>query len=195
MGRPGVPLKPTSEKSHTLYCRAWREKKRNGWRARSLALGDRMDAKIDRDGPVARLVMSNCWTWVGARNRSGYGSIGLGMAVTALAHRVAYAVERGPIPNGLQVIHHCDNPACVRVSHLSLGTAADNMADKVSKARHLSVPRGTRHCNANLTEDMVRDIRNMYDGGLTVTKIASLIKRSTSNVSRICRRMAWLHVK
>jgi len=73
-----------------------------------------------------------CWTWTGARNRKGYGEIGAKGRVQK-AHRIAWELTYGPIPEGLDVLHHCDNPPCCRPDHLFLGTDADNMADMMAK--------------------------------------------------------------
>lgn len=94
---------------------------------------------------------SQCWEWSGSRSRFGYGSFN-----GSLAHRVAWELFHGPIPEGICVLHECDNPPCVNSSHLFLGTDADNAADKVQKGRHLF---GQKHYMAKLNEDQVRAIR------------------------------------
>ncbi len=88
-------------------------------------------SKIDRHGP------SGCWLWTGPKSGNGYGAVSLGRGTNGPhgAHRIAYLLWVGLIPEGLQVLHHCDTPLCVRPSHLFLGTHADNMADKTRKGR------------------------------------------------------------
>ena len=71
---------------------------------------------------------SDCWEWLKCRDRDGYGSTGRGSA-----HRLAWSLVNGPIPNGLCCLHSCDNPRCCNPAHLFLGTHADNVADKVRK--------------------------------------------------------------
>ena len=72
-----------------------------------------------------------CWEWTGARNRGGYGIKG-----RRLAHRLAWSEANGrPVPDGMLVLHSCDNPPCVNPAHLRIGTVADNAADRVARNR------------------------------------------------------------
>ena len=85
--------------------------------------------RVDRRGP------DDCWEWQGAMNRYGYGRVYWPKRGPVLAHRVAYELEHGPIPEGLFVCHHCDNRRCVNELHLFLGTARDNALDMMAKGR------------------------------------------------------------
>lgn len=88
---------------------------------------DRFIAKIEQtDG---------CWFWIAAKNAHGYGIFVGGNGRTVLAHRLAYELFIGPIPDDLQVNHSCDTPACVNPDHLWLGTQLDNIRDRDAKGR------------------------------------------------------------
>lgn len=90
------------------------------------------DRLLNRVMPVTEC---GCWFFLGSLNYAGYGWINDGFGDSMLAHRASYEVFKGPIPTGLIVLHSCDIPCCVNPDHLSLGTDADNCADKVRKNR------------------------------------------------------------
>lgn len=145
--------------------------------AGSQPLADRLWSRAER-------VPSGCMEWQGAQNRDGYGQIRRGRRHEGMlgAHRAAWEVAHGPIPEGLPVLHRCDNPPCVNPVHLFLGTNDDNMADKVAKGRQ-SHTRGESHGAAKLTDAQVAEIRDLYSQGWTQRRIASIFGCSQPHVS------------
>lgn len=137
---------------------------------------------------------SGCIPWTGAKDDKGYGRLGnkslrLG---TLASHRLAYELTHGPVPDGLFVLHRCDNPWCVNPDHLFVGTQADNMRDMRSKDRG---PKGSSHGQAKLTEDMVREIRRRYRaGGETCRSLSLAYGVSTSVIGHVIKGDAWTHV-
>lgn len=104
-----------------------------------------------------------CWVWTGNTSRNGYGSIQEGgrNSKTVSAHRYSYEIHKGRIPNGMVVMHACDNPSCVNPEHLSVGTPQENTQDMIRKGRKRTVaPLGINNGKSKLNDDLVRYIRN-----------------------------------
>lgn len=93
------------------------------------------------------MIQTECWEMGGYRDRHGYTRIRRGGDIPRLSHRVSYELAYGPIPTGMHVCHHCDNPSCVRPTHLYLGTAFDNLRDAGRKGRLGSGNRKKTHCD------------------------------------------------
>lgn len=89
---------------------------------------------LDRFYLRLKRTANGCIEWTGTTKTSGYGTIKID-GVSVRTHRLAWEIANGPIPDGLWVLHHCDNRSCCNVDHLFLGTHADNMADKTAKGR------------------------------------------------------------
>ena len=136
---------------------------------------------------------SECWEWARAFHGKGYGSIRVNHKTRAV-HRVAYELWFGDIPNGMSVLHRCDNPICFNPDHLFLGTPTDNMQDAIKKGR-LRPCMGEKHPVAILTEKSVREIRQKHVPYVyTQTRLAKEFKVSQSVIWRIIKRKAWKQV-
>jgi hypothetical protein len=127
-----------------------------------------------------------CKEWTGARDRDGYGTLG---RRKLRAHRIAWEAAYGPIPPGLLVCHHCDNPPCVEPTHLFIGTAADNMQDASAKGRLPTHPPGEAHPNAKLTDAQVHAIRDAYQrhGHPNQLDLARTYGMSQASINRMLR--------
>lgn len=143
--------------------------------------------KESREAKFWRYVnkQDNCWLWLGSRYSNGYGRL-LYDKAQILAHRVAWELTNGLIPNGLFVCHHCDNKLCVRLDHLFLGTPKDNTADMVNKGRHYKHPKGQlageNNPNSKLTNVDVIAIRNTTSPRRIIAEKFSISLSTVNNV-------------
>ena len=180
-------------------------------------------AKVDKFGPVLVRRLGRCWVWTAYR-RNGYGRMGDGNRKLVTVTRVSWELAYGKIPEEKYILHKCDNPACVRPTHLFLGTYQDNVRDMFSKGRgnpasgdrngsrlyperlvrgdaHPSrtrpecLARGERSGAAKLTEEKVQGMRKKYSDGWTQKDLAVEYGLGQSHVSRIVRRESWAHVE
>lgn len=204
-------------------CEYWRRHDRPGRfcshscgnHARAIPLEQRFWTNVQKS--------DECWIWTGLTDNDGYGLVWGGPSVgqSLRAHRVAYEMTYGPIPQGMVVCHRCDNPPCIRPDHLFLGTVADNNADAQSKGRLATGERSGLHThperrsfgdangsrrfperlrrgeavtNSKLTEAQVVEIRARYANGESQTSIARAFGIAPTNVARIVKREGWKHV-
>lgn len=124
-----------------------------------------------------------CWLWTAFKNKAGYGQFGFDRGLV-LSHRFSWAIHRGQVPAGLFVLHKCDNPPCVRPSHLFLGNNRDNMDDMLKKGRS---GRG----RAKLTMSEALEVRRLAYSGLLSRVIATAYGVSQPNVSSIKNCKSW----
>ena len=110
-----------------------------------------------------------CREWAGSRNHFGYGTLGKG-GRWWLAHRLTWHETYGPIPDGMCVLHRCDNPPCHEPTHLFLGTRADNIRDCIAKGRRRYL-RGESHGRAKLTMAKVLEARERKASGWSWAKL------------------------
>lgn len=135
--------------------------------------------------PITRA--TDCWFWIGDTVGNGYGKVNF-FYKSYRAHRIAWALAHGPIPDGLCVLHKCDTPACVNPHHMRLGTHAENIADKMQKSRQA---KGATVGTSTLNEDIVRAIRaDTRDA----REIARKYGITHGHVHTIKRRALWKHV-
>lgn len=133
-----------------------------------------------------------CWLWLGCKKRKGgYGSFSVRPGHIVMPHRYAYELWVGPIPDGLKLLHSCDNPACVNPAHLRPGTQAENIADAVAKDRH---GRGERHARAKLTDEKVREIRHLFKQARTQVSLAAQFGVSRRAIRCVIDGSHWKHV-
>lgn len=134
----------------------------------------------------------SCWLWTGSIKSHGYGKIGIdGKSIRA--HRYAYELFRGPIPEGLIVCHKCDNRACVNPDHLFLGTFADNNADTKKKGRSAW---GEKNVNAKLSCYHVSQIRKLYNSGkYSFRELGKLYNVTGTLVWCIVRNKIWKRIQ
>jgi uncharacterized protein (DUF433 family) len=159
--------------------------------------------------------VDDCWPWAARRGPQGYGAFRID-GKDRRAHRVAYQLSRGPIPDGLLVRHTCDNPPCCNPNHLLLGTHADNVADRRERKRTYNLKkthcpngheysgsnlyvsalgyRGCRLCRSLAAQRSQRESR----AKLAMCKVSGITRRPDTQCGRYClagTRMPVMQVK
>lgn len=129
-----------------------------------------------------------CWEWQGKTRPDGYGILSFRGRPYQRAHRVAYELIYGPIPDGLHVCHHCDNPPCCRPDHLFLGPPAANLADMRSKDRSCY---GDRCPWSKLNSLQAAEIRRRRANGESLNSLAEEFDISRSLIQHIAKGTAW----
>jgi HNH endonuclease len=146
------------------------------------SLADRLLSKIE-------IQEDGCWRYTGGLNGGGYGNI-WDRGRTRSAHVVSYELSKGPVPEGMSVLHACDNRACVRPTHLFLGSTQDNINDMITKGRDGF--KGIRNGRSLLVEEQVNLVkfylRNTF---LSQEAIADKFHVSRSTISAISTGRNW----
>lgn len=151
-------------------------------------LVDRFNSKWKLDA------VTGCWQWTASAAGRGvsYGQIKLpGERRQIYAHRLAYLIHKGDVPEGMSVCHTCDNRLCVNPEHLFLGTTKDNQQDMKSKGRSLF---GEKNGKAKLTEELAREVIRLLRTGLPQIEIAERVGIGQMQVSRINTGERWGHL-
>ena len=155
--------------------------------ARTRPVAHRFWEKVKRAGD------NECWNWLGAKSL-GYGKLGV-KGRSVLATHISYEAHIGPIPDGMYILHHCDNPSCVNPKHLYPGTAADNIRDCLERGRfRCRDSEGEKNVRAKLTADQVREIRVEIEAGDVYPSIAAKFGVSRDTICNIKTRKTWAHI-
>lgn len=142
---------------------------------------------------------TGCWFWSGFIDHNGYG-VASGSGGTAYelfgeraAHRISWILYKGPIPNGLQVLHRCDVRECVNPGHLFLGTNADNVADRNAKGR-TARNCGEKHGRSKLTWEQVKEIRKTAVSLKAMRKTRAVPYTKLAKKYEVSRSQIWFVV-
>lgn len=130
-----------------------------------------------------------CWFWFGAKGGGGYGTFGRKNKVQP--HRYSYELHKGKIPEGMWVLHKCDNRKCVNPNHLFLGDLKSNVEDMVKKGRQ---SRGEKRYNTRFKNDDIKNIRKRVALGETLSSVARSFGVTLQCVWLIIKRKNWKHI-
>lgn len=133
---------------------------------------------------------TGCWLWLSTTNWKGYGQFWIN-GKYQMAHRISYLWNVADIPDGLLVLHTCDNPSCVNPDHLRVGTNQDNMTDRNKKNRQA---KGNFHGNRKLIDEDIISIRSMIDSKIPLRQIANAFGVTRRNINDIKNKAIWNHI-
>ncbi len=137
-------------------------------------------SKVNKSG---RWVLdTQCWEWTGGRRENGYGVFWYG-TITMSAHKFSYQRAKGSVPEGLYVMHACDNRACVNPAHLSVGTPKQNSEDSKRKGRTTLKRKSSR-----LTPEQIQMIATRLALGVTQMALAEELKVDCKTIRSAAKR-------
>jgi hypothetical protein len=148
---------------------------------------------VDKKGPLLPAMKTRCWEWQASKARFGYGLITIS-GKPQFAHRVSWLLRHGAWPT-LHILHRCDNPACVRPSHLFEGSQGDNVRDMLAKGRGAyGTSTGEAHGMAKLTREEVDAIRLEFAKGMvTQVSLARKYNVTKKHIGNIVHGTNWTH--
>lgn len=183
-----------SEKTGIKQCTvAWRarELRKRGVYMKAMKPRDRKCPKVIRFWKYVKKA-NGCWKWTGSKDNHGYGQIRIAVNRCEKAHRISWEIHNGPIPEGLWVLHKCDNPECCNPEHLFTGTLQDNIMDMVKKGRQ---SKGSAKKISKLSESTVEQLRIDRKSGMSYSQLAIKYGVSVATAFNAANHKTWKHVK
>jgi len=167
---------------------------------------DRFWSKVNKNGPTMEHMDTPCWEWTAGRMSFGYGQFHRADGRGQNAHRACYDLFVKPVPDDKDVLHHCDNPPCVRPAHLYVGTDSDNRMDAIRRGRDNTacgdangnrtrpdrVPRAECHGMSKLTWVKVGAIRERRATGETLQSLANSFGVSPGTIHAVVHNQRWV---
>ena len=151
---------------------------------------ERLMSKVDKTRPPVREDLTPCWWWTGRVTNKGYGEFPW-QGTHWGTHRVSWTLHNGPIPDGMQILHHCDNRRCIRPDHLYVGTNQQNVDDRETRGRGLTGRPGRKPL---LTKEQVLRMREMAARGASQTALANAFGIAQSSVWAILHRKNYQYL-
>ncbi len=136
----------------------------------------------------------DCLIWKASKNGNGYGQIFIkhkGFSRPIVASRAVWIANNGKIPQGYFICHSCDNPACIRLDHLFLGTQKDNIDDCIKKKRNSY---GEKNHMSKLTEIQAKEIKNLKNTGKNIKELCEKYNVKPACIKHIWAGTRWKHI-
>jgi hypothetical protein len=138
---------------------------------------------------------NECWEWTGYKDKKGYGRININSKMIG-THRFSYLIYNKIIPDGMLILHSCNNPSCVNPTHLRAGTNKDNAQDSLLAGTSRSLHQnGEKNTSSKITENQAIKIIELYNSGVLLKDISEMFNIQVPAIQRIATGKRWSHIK